>query len=39
MGFDARHALKILIKILNVVNYIEFNIQNIKTPRTNNPII
>ena len=37
--FEVDKPSKILIKILNVVEYIESNIQNIEAPTTNDPII
>ena len=37
--FEVDKPSKIFIKILNVVEYIESNIQNIETPTTNDPII
>ena len=39
LGFEIEKLSKILIKTSNIAEYIESDIQNIKTPRTDDPII
>ena len=39
LGSYAQYAFKILIKKLNVIEYIKSNIKNMEEPRTNNPTI
>ena len=39
MGSEVDKLFKNFIKTLNVVEYIESNIQNIETPRIDDPII
>ena len=39
LGSEVNKPLKMLIKISNVAYYIESNIQNIKLPRIDDPII
>ena len=39
LGYEINKPSKILTKISSLVEYIEFNIQNKKTPRTDDPII
>ena len=39
MGFEVDKLFKILIKTLNATEYIESDIQNIETPRIDDPII
>ena len=39
LGFEVYKTLNILIKTLNVVEYIELEIQNSKAPRTDDLIL
>ena len=39
LGSKADKTSKIFIKILNIAEYIESNVQNIEAPRTDDPII
>ena len=39
LGYEVDKPSKILIKTLNIVDYIESNIQKTESPRTDDPII